>query len=63
MAIDKDVENYRKFHKNCKYCKHAKYESPVLKYNVSCPDYYYCECSDNVIHIFIKALWCRYYRV
>ena len=61
--MNNDIINYRKHHKNCKYCIHAKFESPLLKYGINCPDYYVCECSDNIIRLFIKALWCRYYKV
>lgn len=62
-TIEKDVENYRKSHKNCEYCAHAKFHSPCLKYNISCPDYWTCECSDRIIRIMWKAKLCRYYRV
>ncbi len=61
--MNQAIINYSKRHRNCKYCQHAKFVSPSLRHGISCPDFYECECSDKIIRLFIKALWCRYYKV
>ena len=61
--IEKDIENYRKLHPNCKYCAHAKFYCPSLRGIPCTGDWWECECSDKTIRFFRKAKLCRYYRV
>ena len=59
-----DVERYRKLHKNCKWCQHAEFVSPSLRYNVNCPDYWDCRLKDQMIRCQrLKAFFCGYYKL
>ena len=62
-TIEKDVENYRKSHPNCKYCAHAKFYCPSARGIPCAGDWWECECSDKIIRFFGKAKLCKYYRV
>lgn len=57
--MDKQIIEYRKKNKKCKWCKYYHYFSKILL-NIS---YDECILKDKILHSNLPAKWCKYYTV
>ncbi len=55
--IDKNILEYRKKHRSCKWCKYYEYVTPPY---LGDPQYKNCQLKDKIIHC-NSAHFCKYY--
>ena len=57
------VNEWRRKHPKCKWCKHCEFVYPFQQAYVSCPDYYDCNAKDKIVHPNIPRIFCQLFEL